>query len=297
VVVEVEDLRSGARVAIKTLSSSRTPDPRCVRSLWREISLFPRVQVEGVVRSLAPAVGHRGTPALVMELVHGASLRELAARATFEQLATSLADLALTLDRLHREARVAHLDVKPENVLVDHQGRTLLVDFGLATELGRTPETEIAGTPPYMAPERFVPHAPDAGADQFAFGVMALELLTGEPVDALCDGGLAAYTSWVAEMSRRLDPALGPALAQACSLDPKDRWPSLSPLAPILRAARGAFRSKPPPTSARTTRHLSAFSCEPSRACRAPAPARASVRSATVVSRSALTRTSPHSGR
>jgi serine/threonine protein kinase len=276
VVVEVEDLRSGVHVAIKTVSPSSTPDPRCVRSLWREISLLPRIHVEGVVRAFAPAVGRRGTPALVMELIHGATLRDLAAASPFETTAASLADLALTLERLRRVARVAHLDVKPENVLVDHQGRTLLVDFGLATELGRTPETEIAGTPPYMAPERFVPHAPDARADQFAFGVMALELLTGEPVDRLCDGGLAAYTSWVAEMSRRLDPALGPALAQACSLDPKDRWPSLSPLAPILRAARGAFRSKPPPASARTTRHLSAFSCEPSRACRARASARAS---------------------
>jgi len=127
-----------------------------------------------------------------MEYVVGSTLRTLtsSADASTSRKLRWLADVARALEVAHR-AGLVHRDVKPENVMVREDGLVKVLDFGIARRTispGQDQQQQdtvtgggaIAGTPVYMAPEQIKGNEVDARCDQFAWGVMAFELLSGE---------------------------------------------------------------------------------------------------------------------
>ena len=125
----------------------------------------------------------------------GADRRRLAARVG-RAIASALLDVLLGAARgiaAAHDAGLVHRDIKPENVLVTRDGRAIVTDFGLArgedaidpnastlsTDPHLTATGAIAGTPAYIAPEQLTGDPIDARVDQFAYAVMAWELLTG----------------------------------------------------------------------------------------------------------------------
>lgn len=130
---------------------------------------------------------HEGRPYLVMEYVPGTHLSGYAreTRPTPRQSATLVAELAGVVGRLHRRG-IVHLDIKPQNVLIDESGRPRLIDFGLARlrDAWSTPEEGASGgTLSYMAPEQARGEAERIGpsCDIFALGGVLYFLLTGGP--------------------------------------------------------------------------------------------------------------------
>lgn len=103
-----------------------------------------------------------------------------------ERLREALKQLVGGIIALH-DQRILHRDLKPSNVLVSHDGRVSILDFGLVAELEqRTDQTaslqtqHFAGTPRYAAPEQvFGDRSP--ATDWYALGTMLFEALTGEP--------------------------------------------------------------------------------------------------------------------
>ncbi|MBL8619772.1 MAG: serine/threonine protein kinase, partial [Myxococcales bacterium] len=121
---------------------------------------------------------------VAMELIDGVSLRAWAAGRGPDELIAALTAAARGLAAAHA-AGLVHRDVKPENVLVARDGRVVVTDFGLArvedgAVTSRSAPGVVSGTPAYLAPEQLTAAPVDARVDQFAWAVMAWELLAGE---------------------------------------------------------------------------------------------------------------------
>ena len=118
---------------------------------------------------------------LVMEFVEGETLHEKAYGTPMDNLeAVDLCQkVAAGLANAHKKG-ILHRDVKPANVLLDHQGNPKLGDFGLAEGDERAEGDDLVfGTPGYTSPEVMAnPTAADEKADIFAIGIMLYELLT-----------------------------------------------------------------------------------------------------------------------
>ena len=183
-------------------------------------------------------------PALVMELVSGESL---AARIDREgalpprEAAAIVADLAEGLFHAHQQG-VIHRDIKPGNVLLDADGRTRLVDFGIAHSLAEaaarlTVTGTVIGTLRSMAPEQLADTAITPRTDLYGLGVVLHEALTGHapyptgsPL-ALAEAQRAGPPPMVG-----VDPGLAAVVAGCLALDPADRPLHAGALADGLRA-------------------------------------------------------------
>jgi eukaryotic-like serine/threonine-protein kinase len=183
-----EDLRHHRKVALKVLRPELAATLGPERFL-REVTIAANLQHPNIlpVHDSGEAAGFLY---YVMPFVEGHSLRERLAKEgelPVPEACRILRDVADALSAAH-EKGVVHRDIKPENVLLTGR-HALVADFGVAKAVheatGRHTLTTAGvalGTPTYMAPEQAAasPHI-DHRADLYAFGVMAYEMLTGQP--------------------------------------------------------------------------------------------------------------------
>ncbi len=214
---------TGALIAIKLLSHGRAV---------REALLAARVRHPNVVRVLrAQRAGNYWV--LLMELVVGDELGAVAPaspRTCFAKLADALTAVAA--------ARLVHRDVKPANVLMRRPDATpVLVDFGLAIDLGSTQEvdTEVSGTPYFLPPEAWRDARPEPSWDAYALGVSAAVVLGAAPK---FPGDLATLRP--AKLSGTFDKALHDSLSgvedttlrdwagELVAAEPHRRWTALA---------------------------------------------------------------------
>ncbi len=210
-VYQAVDTRVKQTVALKTLPSN---DPVLLDALAREVALAQELNHANLL-----GVRHLETrgeaPYLVMELMDGGDLAEHLASAggkLEEAEAKRILDGVLSgLAGLHA-ARVAHLDVKPSNVLLGRDGRVKLADFGISSRMRDQRQGGAgAGTPEYAPPEQLRGDPCDARADVYAAGMLAHVLLTGRlPFDGHT---VADARRWHASGSRSF-PLLAPGVAQ-----------------------------------------------------------------------------------
>jgi len=201
-----------------------------------------------VVRTYEYGLSTKKEYYIVMEFVEGINLQELRQSRVLDvaERAELLAQAASGLAAVHA-AGFIHRDIGPKNLLVDHNDRVKLIDFGLTvpnTPTFRRPGNR-TGTINYMAPELLRREPTDERIDIFSFGATAFEFLAGRlPFDAILS---------VTDMMQRInspphDPAkLNPRLpAPLCDLLlkmlarlPADRWPKMATLPEAFRAAAG----------------------------------------------------------
>ncbi len=181
-------------VVIKRPLEHLRGDPKAAASLRREARIGGRLRHPNLVAILDAGV-HDGYDYLVLEYVHGGSLRTLLEADTPSRVrdvppGVALAlvgDVARALHAAHELADDAgsplglvHRDVSPGNILIGLDGAAKLADFGIAKETRvQTLSGSMHGTVTYMAPEQCRGHAFDRRADVFSLGVILYELLTG----------------------------------------------------------------------------------------------------------------------
>jgi serine/threonine protein kinase/Flp pilus assembly protein TadD len=205
--------------------------------------------------NIVPVYGidrHDGRVGFWTDFVRGKTLAELLrvqGRFGFHEAALIGLDVTRALSAVHR-AGILHRDIKAENVMREEGGRILLMDFGLSGL--QQAQTNIAGTPNYMAPEIFRGGQATVATDIYAAGVLLYYLVAGDYPARL--SGLSALESLARLAKRRplmdLRPDVPEALLRtigaAMELDPAKRYASAGELAAALADSLGV--SPPPET-------------------------------------------------
>ncbi|HEY2514269.1 MAG TPA: serine/threonine-protein kinase, partial [Polyangiaceae bacterium] len=214
-----------------------------------------------------------GTTFIAMELVKGESLRAYVGdeNVPMEERVRWLGAIASALAAAHR-AGIVHRDVKPENVMVRHDGLVKVLDFGIAKRrrdaavdpLSATEQTTgagvVLGTPLYMAPEQLRAEPLDARADQFAWGVLAYELLSGRPPWTRGKTSYEIASQILHTEAERLDevagvpPLVAASVTRAMRKEPSRRFESMDALMGAMSGVLPPRVSEPPPV-ARTPSH------------------------------------------
>lgn len=178
----------GRFVALKVLAREKESDPKFAERFTREAQALARLNHPNIV-TVYDFGEVAGLCYLLMEFVDGKNLRELlqSHKLSPDQALTIVPKLCEALQFAHEQG-VVHRDVKPENILLDKQGRVKIADFGIAKMVGGaggrtnlTDDKQVMGTPHYMAPEQVEkPQEVDHRADIYSLGVVFYEMLTGE---------------------------------------------------------------------------------------------------------------------
>jgi eukaryotic-like serine/threonine-protein kinase len=168
---------TGQLVAIKHLSPALARDDRFRARFRGEAEILRRLSHPNI----AGLHWYRETAAeavLAMELVDGVPLRRVLDQGpTVPEAALVVLRGSLRgLEHAH-VAGIVHRDYKPENVIVDADGNSRLIDFGIAAPVGA--DTFLAGTPRYMAPEQWQGGSPTPQTDVYAATAVFFECLTG----------------------------------------------------------------------------------------------------------------------
>jgi len=192
-VYRARDRRLGRIVAIKVLPQHLSQNVDLRRRLEHEARTVSKLSHPNIC-TLHDIGHHEGTDFLVLEFVEGQTLRKLLAAGipAMRTVISIAVQIAEGLAKAH-EMGVIHRDLKPENIIVSPEVVKIL-DFGLAklrleneelldTCLTNTILTEpgaVSGTPRYMSPEQANGRPLDFRSDQFSFGLVLYELVTGK---------------------------------------------------------------------------------------------------------------------
>jgi eukaryotic-like serine/threonine-protein kinase len=250
------DTRLHRPVALKVLRSDKEPNDATtaggVQRLLREARAAAAFNHANSV-SIYELGEAEGIPYIAMEYVVGSGLRAFVGDRTvgLDVKLGWLVDVARALWAAHK-AGLVHRDVKPGNIMVSEEGVVKVLDFGLAkpTKKGepggfQTLMGQVLGTPRYMSPEQLEGEPADARSDQFAFGVVAYELLTG----VYPGGPLAGAPQQMEEIDPMIPPEVSRNVVRMMARDPGLRFPTMEHAANALRDCVPSMRNiKVPPS-------------------------------------------------
>ena len=244
----------GRHVAVKVMPAVWRADDRPLRP--SEARLLAQLEHPGIARLYRADVTElngRRWFWIAMELVRDA--RTLTDWATvqgrsIDERIEAIATVAEAVQHAHGRG-VIHRDLKPGNVLVDGDGRAVVIDFGIAGMTEQAPAvtnvllgTKLEGTLGYVAPESLDPHRPpDVRSDLFALGAMLFELISGRPLRTVAGATIAQQLHIVSRpvivqlpqltgLARR---ELERIIRRATAHDPADRYQTAAQFAEDLR--------------------------------------------------------------
>ena len=222
-VYRAQDERLGREVAVKVLRQEGIADPDRQRRFALEARAASSLNHPNILTVYDVGM-EQGTPYIVTELVSGEPLKAVIARGPVPLKKTL--DLAIQaaagLAAAH-QAGIIHRDINPANIMVTGQGLVKILDFGLAKSVrreataagadsGHTAPGFVVGTATYMSPEQVKGEPLDHRTDQFSFGLVLYEMISGQVAFAR-SSAINTMAAIVEERARPL-AELNPAVPQ-----------------------------------------------------------------------------------
>jgi serine/threonine protein kinase/tetratricopeptide (TPR) repeat protein len=170
-------------VALKVIRSELADKPDILQRFKQELILARLVTHRNVIRIFDLGVSGN-IKFITMDFVEGRDLKSVLTeqrKLSAGKACDIIRQICLGLEAAHTEG-VVHRDLKPQNIMLDSQGRVYLMDFGLARSMelvGMTRTGAMLGTPAYMSPEQAKGEKVDARTDLFSLGIIFYELVTG----------------------------------------------------------------------------------------------------------------------
>jgi tetratricopeptide (TPR) repeat protein/predicted Ser/Thr protein kinase len=172
-------------VALKVIRPELARNAQVLQRFKQELILARQVTHRNIIRifDLGTAAGTRF---ITMEYIEGEDLSSVLAKRgklPAAEAAGIVAQVARGLEAAHAEG-VVHRDLKPQNIMIDPQGKVSVMDFGIARSMDASNMTRtgaLLGTPTYMSPEQAQGQKVDARSDLYTLGIIFYELLTGAP--------------------------------------------------------------------------------------------------------------------
>ena len=183
-------------VAVKVMHREMSEQADQLERFRQEARAVAKISHPNVV-AVIDAGEDGGYPYIVFEYVEGETLKARINRIGALDVQESLAyaiEIARGLTVAHAR-KMVHRNIKPQNVLIDAEGRAKLTDFGISRQLekdGLTATGRVLGTTDYVAPEQAMGHGADQRSDIYSLGVVLFEMLTGGvPFEADSQVGVA----------------------------------------------------------------------------------------------------------
>ena len=234
-------------VAVKLMHRTSAADADQLERFRREARAVANLSHPHLV-GVIDAGEDDGRPFIVFEYVAGETLKARIVRNGRLELAEAVAyaiEIARGLSVAHQNG-IVHRDVKPQNVLIDEDGRAKLTDFGIARSLdedGLTADGRVLGTTDYVSPEQALGQPTGPQSDIYALGVVLFEMLTGQvPFKAESPVGVAmCHVRDPMPDLRSLRPDASATLAaivdRCTAKEPADRYPDCTSLVADLEQA------------------------------------------------------------
>jgi len=183
-VYKAKDRELERLICLKVIRSELASSPELLQRFKQELILARKVTHKNVVRTfdLGEFAGIRF---ITMEFIEGRDLKSMVketGKLPPDDAAAILRQVCRGLAAAHNEG-VIHRDLKPQNIIVEANGRASIMDFGIARSMeqgGLTVSGAMVGTPDYMSPEQAMGEPADARSDIFALGLIFYEMLTGK---------------------------------------------------------------------------------------------------------------------
>jgi tRNA A-37 threonylcarbamoyl transferase component Bud32 len=235
------------QVAVKVMHREMSEQADQLQRFRQEARAVAKLSHPNVV-AVIDAGEDGGHPYIVFEYVEGETLKQrinrIGALDAQEALAYAI-EVARGLTVAHARHMV-HRDIKPQNVLIDSEGRAKLTDFGISRQLeqdGMTATGRVLGTTDYVAPEQAMGHPVDQRSDIYSLGVVLYEMLVGQvPFSADSQVGVAMkhVNEELPDVQQRrpeLSAAAALVVERATTKDPNDRYQSVGELIDDLSTA------------------------------------------------------------
>ena len=234
-------------VAVKVMHREMSEQADQLERFRQEARAVAKLSHPNVV-SVIDAGEDGGHPYIVFEYVEGETLKQRIARIGALDIQEAIAyaiEIARGLSIAHARNMV-HRDIKPQNVLIDDEGRAKLTDFGISRQLeqdGMTATGRVLGTTDYVAPEQAMGQAVDPRSDIYSLGVVLYEMLIGQvPFHADSQVGVAMkhVNEELPDVQRRrpeVSAAVALVVERSTAKDPAERYQDVGEMIDDLETA------------------------------------------------------------